>query len=67
MEDDEFLFEKPNTEEKGYDSFFGLIGGIIFFGSLIYLIIENGIFVGFIIWLFLLVIVVPAIFKAFLD
>jgi len=64
MEDEEFVLEEWDKEE-GFDPFVGFIIGIVFFGSLIYLIIENGIFVGFILWLFLLVVVVPAIFAIF--
>ena len=64
MEDEEFVLEEWDKEE-GFDPFVGFTIGIVFFGSLIYLIIENGIFVGFILWLFLLVVVVPAIFAIF--
>ena len=63
MEDEEFVLEEWDKEE-GFEPFFYIIG-IVFFGSLIYLIIENGIFVGFILWLFLLIVVVPAIFAIF--
>jgi len=47
MEDEEFELEEWDKEE-GFDPFVGFIIGIVFFGSLIYLIIENGIFDGFI-------------------
>ena len=63
MEDEEFELEEWDKEE-GFNPV-GFIIGIVFYGSLIYLIIENGIFIGFILWLFLLVVVVPAIFAIF--
>lgn len=66
MEDEEFKFEEWDKEE-GLDSFVSIPLAIVVFGLLIYLIIENGFFDGFILWLILFVIIVPAIFKAFFD
>ena len=66
MEDEEFKFEEWDKEE-GFDPFVSIPLAIVVFGSLIYLIVENGFFEGLLWWLILFVIIVPAIFKAFSD